>query len=226
MDGFAFDVEVIRTGRTKSASIQLDGDKIKVSVPNRLSDTRVRELINKKSSWIEGKLKEQSIRKTIKPKEYVSGEIFTYLGRNYRMKVMQGEYSSLKLKGGYLQAVVDQQSSQKIVKSLLIDWYLEHAEKRLIEKTQRWEKIIGVDVNTIKVRDYKSRWGSCSVQGDITYNWRIIQAPHNIIDYVVIHELCHRLEHNHSKKFWKQVEKHHPTWRECREWLKKSYLYF
>ena len=78
MDGFAFDVEVIRTGRTKSASIQLDGDKIKVSVPNRLSDTRVRELINKKSSWIEVKLKEQSIRKTIKPKEYVSGEIFTY----------------------------------------------------------------------------------------------------------------------------------------------------
>ena len=83
MDGFAFPVEVLRTNRKKSASIRLDGDLVKVSVPMSLSDTRIRDLVTRKTSWIKKKLKEQSELPLIKPKEYVSGETFPYLGKNY-----------------------------------------------------------------------------------------------------------------------------------------------
>jgi predicted metal-dependent hydrolase len=82
----------------------------------------------------------------------------------------------------------------------------------------------GVNPASVTVKNYKSRWGSCSTKGDISYNWRIILAPHSIVDYVVVHELCHMLEHNHSSKYWKHVERHVPNWRECREWLKHNEL--
>jgi len=228
MDDFTFRVEVVRTERKRSASIRLEGDLVKVSVPKTLSDNRVRALVNKRTTWIKTKLKEQSERPIVKPKEYISGESFPYLGKNYRLKVIRGNAVSLKLKSGYLQATVEETdvNAQSTTQSLLLNWYLAHAEKRLTEKTQRWADIIGVKPNAVSVKGYKSRWGSCSIQGDISYNWRIILAPHHIIDYVIIHELCHMLEHNHSARFWSHVEQYAPDWRDSRDWLKKNNLYF
>jgi predicted metal-dependent hydrolase len=72
----------------------------------------------------------------------------------------------------------------------------------------------------VGVKEYKARWGSCSSSGDVTYNWRIIMAPHHIVDYIVVHELCHLLEHNHGPKYWKHVKSVVPDYKECREWLK------
>jgi predicted metal-dependent hydrolase len=91
-----------------------------------------------------------------------------------------------------------------------------------MEKTNRLAKAIGVKPISIKVKSYKSRWGSCSSKGDVSYNWKIMQAPSSVIDYVVIHELCHLIEHNHSSKFWNMVEKYCPEWRKSKEWLKRN----
>lgn len=76
--------------------------------------------------------------------------------------------------------------------------------------------IIGVSPSTVSVRDYKSKWGSCSSDGKISYNWRIIMSPHRIVDYIVIHELCYMLEHNHSKDFWQHVSNNYRDYKECR----------
>ena len=103
---------------------------------------------------------------------------------------------------------------------MLIAWYEKHALERLKEKTERYSKIIGVKPVSVNIKDYKSRWGSCSSNGDILYNWRIIIAPHKIIDYVVVHELCHILEHNHSKKYWRHVSNNFHNYVECQNWLK------
>lgn len=73
---------------------------------------------------------------------------------------------------------------------------------------------------SVKVKSYKSSWGSCSRSGDISFHWAIIMAPHYIVDYVVVHELCHMIHHNHSPAFWQQVEKVLPNYSECRGWLK------
>ena len=224
IDGFEFPVEVIRTDRKRSASIYLDGERIKVRVPKSLSDSRVRDLIEKKSPWIKRKLKEAELAAPPKPKELVSGETFSYLGRNYRLKVLPGNSSSLKLKGGYLEASISgfSKTREEEVRSLLLDWYQRHAQERLEEKTHRYAKILQVEPNCVSIKDYKSRWGSCSTTGDISYNWRIVMAPHRIVDYVVVHELCHLLEHNHSAVYWRHVERIISDFQECRKWLKRN----
>lgn len=223
MEEFGFQVEVVRTERKKSASIQLDGGLVRVRVPKSLSESRVRSLIAKRIPWIRTKLKEQAERPVPKPKEYISGEAFPYLGRNYRLKVIAGSKPSIKLKGGYLVVTAPAgEARQKAVKCLLEKWYRSHAEVRLQEKVERLSKIVGVSPASVSVRSYKSRWGSCSGKGDITYNWKIILAPHRIVDYVVIHELCHLLEHNHSPRYWKHVERYVPDWKECRDWLRTN----
>ena len=119
------------------------------------------------------------------------------------------------------------QNSKSLVRSALINWYREHALKILTEKTLEYSNLIGVSPGLIKVRNYKSRWGTCFAKGDITYNWKIIIAPHNVVDYVVIHELCHLLEHNHSLKFWNHVKDHCPSFKEGKSWLRshESALY-
>ena len=225
MDGFDFPVEVVRTDRKKSASICLDGGVVRVRVPKRLSEKRIRDLIGSRTAWINRKLREQS---AIKPREYVSGETFPCLGRNYRLKVVRGDTSAIELRGGYLVATVSETDTadEATIRPMLVSWYRQQAEKCLGEKTARLAKIIGVEPNSVTIKDYKSRWGSCSVKGDISYNWRIILAPHRMVDYVVVHELCHILEHNHSPRYWKHVERYVPDWKECRDWFKKPPAWF
>ena len=223
MEGFDFQVEVLRTKRKKSASIQLNEDLVRVLVPKSLSDKRIRDLILKRSSWIQTKLKEQSKRVSITPREYVSGECFPYLGKNYRLKIVNGKDLSVKMKNGYLVVtLINDKHQQEVVRSQLEKWYQEHAETQLKEKTKRFAKIVDVNPSSVSVKTYKSRWGSCSHKGEIIYNWKIILAPHRIVDYVVIHELCHLLEHNHSPKYWRQVERYTPDWKNCRNWLRHN----
>ena len=223
MEGFDFPVEVSRTDRKRSASIYLENEVVKVRVPKSLSDQRIRDLITKRTPWIKTKLKEVLDRPPVKPKEYVSGETFPYLGRNYRLKVVYGKEANLKLKAGYLQATIleTDQHREMTIQSLLTQWYEQHASVRLLEKTQRYAGVIGVEPTSVKVKSYKSRWGSCSSSGEISYNWKIIMAPHRIVDYVVVHELCHLLEHNHSGRYWKHVAMYLPDWQERRDWLRR-----
>jgi len=219
-----FPVDVIRTSRKKSASIEVVDGTVKIIVPKNLSQARVEQLVAKRIGWIKQKFKIQSEIVLPKPKEYVSGESFTYLGKNYRLKLIPGATDGVKLKAGYLTISCPKDLSDKaragFVRPSLEQWYLSHALDRLTEKTRRFAKVLGVKPKSIKVRDYKARWGSCSASGDVSYNWRIIMAPHHIVDYVVVHELCHMLEHNHSPRYWRHVENVIPGYLEDRQWLK------
>jgi predicted metal-dependent hydrolase len=78
---------------------------------------------------------------------------------------------------------------------------------------------IGVKPARIQIRDQRSRWGSCSTRGTLSFNWRLVLAPLDVLDYVVVHELCHLREPNHSRRFWRLVERHRPDWRQHRDWL-------
>ncbi len=224
MNGFEFPVEVVRTDRKRSMSVQLEDAGVKVRVPKSLSDDRVRDLIVKKLPWIRRKLKELKLAVPLKLKEYVDGEIFSYLGKDCQLKVLFGDTPSVKLRGGYLAATVSVAAGEQAaeVRSLLMDWYLEQAQKNLEEKTRRYAKVLGAEPKRILLGDYKSQWGSCSVTGAISYNWRIIIAPHRIVDYVVVHELSHIRHHNHSAQFWNCVASVIPDYRECRSWLRRN----
>ena len=154
-------------------------------------------------------------------KQYVSGDSFSYLGCNYRLKVNKGQYEPVKLSRGRFTVTLRIGSDNpELIEDSLTSWYKQHAQAKLIEKAKRYADIIGVTYASVGIKLYKSRWGSCSVDGNIDFNWHIIMAPNRIVDYVVVHELCHLIHHDHSPKFWKQVERILPDYSECKEWLK------
>ncbi len=223
---FDFPIKINRTERSKSASIEIEDDTVTVTVPKNLSDQRIEELIKNRTVWIRQKLKIQTEIICSKPKEYVNGESFTYLGRNYRLRCELGGCEGVKLKNGYLTVTLgignSEAHSEGSVRHSLRQWYQTRALEKLKEKTKRYSGILGVSPNSVNIKEYKARWGSCSSNGDITYNWRIIIAPHQVVDYIVVHELCHLLEHNHGPKYWKHVEHIVPNYKECREWLKNN----
>ena len=176
----AFQIEVVRTDRKRSVSIELRGEVVRVRVPKTLPEERIRELIEKRTPWIHAKLKERAQLPVVTPKEYISGEAFAFLGRNYRLKVLKGEGApAVTMQGNYLVAAVSaaDPAPQRTVRAHLHAWYREQAWQRLEGKTARYAKIIGVSPAAVVVGDYKSRWGACSARGRISYNWKIILAP-------------------------------------------------
>ncbi len=223
MEGFAFQVKVVRTDRKKSVSIQIEGDSVKVRVPRLLSNARIRDLLVRRTAWINNKLKEQSKRPVPRSMEYASGENIPYLGRNYRLKIVQDSEASVQLNAGCLVVTVSKSdpAPQATIRLQVILWYRRKAEEYLAEKTAHWAKKMSVQPRSVSVKDYKTRWGSCSIRGDISYNWRVILTPSSVVDYLVVHELCHLLEHNHSPAYWRHVGRFIPDHKKRRAWLKQ-----
>jgi len=108
---------------------------------------------------------------------------------------------------------------QHIVRELTA-WYQEQALRHLREKTARHAERLGVHPSSVGIKSYRSRWGSCHRDGRVYFNWRIIMAPHSVVDYVVVHELCHLVHHNHSPAYWKLVTHTCPDYRDAKTWLK------
>jgi predicted metal-dependent hydrolase len=130
----------------------------------------------------------------------------------------------VSLVGGYLRATVraNEQGEKREarIKQYLQEWYRPRALEHLSTKARRYSEQIGVSPAGISVRDFTARWGSCHKNGSLVFNWNIIKAPHSIVDYVVIHELCHLLYPNHSKDFWRLVRRYDELHGDHREWLK------
>ena len=111
-------------------------------------------------------------------------------------------------------------SPTEAIRGALERWYINRAQVKLAEKAQRYAKLLRVSPSSVNVKPFKSQWGSCTLRGDIRFNWKIIIAPNRIVDYVVVHELCHPVHHDHSPRFWQSVERVIPDCWECRDWLK------
>ena len=212
-------INVHRTDRLKTVSIQVSRGKVKISVPKNLEQFKIDKILKSKSKWIKKKLFLQSKITSFRNKEYVSGEDFLYLGRHYRLKIIIGQKYNTEFKDGYLKVTVKDKSNTQKIKRLIKKWYLEKAQLHLNKMTLDLSKELSVGFRSVKVRNYNSRWGSCSSTGKIFYNWRIIMAPVKIINYVVLHELVHLKEHNHSKRFWKLLKSYYSDLYYAKQWL-------
>ncbi len=219
--------EIIRSNRkTLGLEVSLE-EGIKVRAPKRLKQARIAELVRQKAPWI---LKKQSefadVKPSPTPKKFVGGEKLPYLGRRYRIKVknIEGKDVSVKLYQGKFWIEVGVEISEddrrEAIRAKLILWYREQALDKLAERVERYQNRIGQEPNSIKVKEQKKRWGSCSSLGNLNFNWRIIMAPISVIDYIVVHELAHLKHLNHSKDFWQLVEAIVPSYKEKQEWLR------
>ncbi len=220
-----FDYAVVRRDRKRTASIQVSPtNEVSIIIPKDLPADKIKSLVRRKTPWILSKIKfNKEVRYPHKPKEFVSGEAFQYLGRNYRLKVISGEDEGVELKNGRLNIRISDGnggSCDEKLKRLLTDWYVVKAEKKLKERIVRYAERLGVTFNGIKIKELKRQWGSCSKKGDLVFNWRIIIAPIAIVDYVIVHELCHRRYHDHSKEFWNLMQRVMSDYRIRKEWLR------
>ncbi|MCL1047515.1 M48 family metallopeptidase [Shewanella electrodiphila] len=214
-------VEVIRTSRIKTASIKIEDGLVSIVVPKALDIERVHQLVAERRQWIIQKIALHDSSLPASTREFVSGEAYAYLGRNYRLKVVCGDYVPVKLYQGRLVATLpDGAKRSNLVRDAVIRWYKLNALRKIKEKVRRYSKVMGLEPKSVDIKTFKSRWGSCSPKGELDFNWIIVMAPNRVVDYVVIHELCHLKLLDHSPKFWKEVERVMPDYAEHKEWLK------
>ncbi|HSH02055.1 MAG TPA: SprT family zinc-dependent metalloprotease [Anaerolineae bacterium] len=215
---------LIRSPR-KTASIYIERDgTVSVRVPQTLEQTKIEQIIEGKRAWIYKGLAEWETLNTPQIKrEFVNGEGFLYLGRTYRLKLVQGQNSPLKLKQGYfcLQATPDGQAPTDSP-AIFKQFYRAKGLKRIPPRVAFYEQQVGVTVNQIRVMELQNRWASCSAQANLNFHWKLMMAPSIIIDYIIIHELAHLLQPNHTAAFWHEIEKVMPDYRRHEAWLKEN----
>ena len=220
---FGLRVEVLRSKR-KTSVLHIVGDELQIRVPNRVRDRKIVEILEIKERWIRNKVIQLKNQPISQKREFISGESFLLFGRNLNLKVLEGGKVGTQLIDDYLVTTVrtseigDLRKSR--IKTYLEKWYIKEAYKKLEDKVIRYSEIIRVSPKGIKVRNYKTRWGSCDTKGRLTFNFHLIKAPHAIVDYVVIHELCHMIQPNHSKFFWNEVARFDPSFKNHKKWLK------
>jgi len=184
-------------------------------------------LVHKKAAWIvERQRRVADVPPRPTPREFVSGETFLYLGRQHRLHVRVGAEHGVKLAAGYLEVTVPRATPAAarpaLLRTLLIDWYGVHATERLPERVADWAPKLGAHPNTVLIREPQRRWGSCDATGNIRLNWRIIQAPRKLVDYVVVHELAHLVHSDHGRAFWALLGRVMPDYEERREALRRG----
>jgi len=222
-----FEYEVIRSPRRKTVGICVKPDQtVQVAIPKRFPLAKVDALVCGKADWIRRKLSQyKDIQAQYQPKQYASGEIFTYLGHDYRLQVVEGAETPVILRQGVLRVGVPHNLSpeqrRSSVARTLEAWFREQALCHLEERSAWFASQMHVTPASVGIKSYRSRWGSCHADGRIYFNWRIIMASPSIVDYVVVHELCHLVHHNHSPDYWSLVESVMPEYRDAKCWLKQ-----
>ena len=155
-------------------------------------------------------------------KKLLTGDTLPYLGDTLTLTVVREDRKSGRIKRvmNRLIMTVPYEADVSFRARLLDKWFRKEALAVLTEKAEEYAKFYGVSFTKIYIKDQKSCWGSCSSKGNINFNWRILLAPETVCDYIVIHEICHRLEMNHSKRFYTAVYKFCPDYDRCNAWLK------
>lgn len=219
---------ITRTKRKKTISILIKDGNVEVKAPFNLKQNEIDAFILKKEKWIKNKILSQKKIKQLPEKKFINGEVFKFLGKDLMLKINISVAKKTYIKNDYicLDLKNNTKNNRDKIKKELELFYRSFSEKILKEKTLIESKKMNLKVEKIKVRSYKNRWGSCSSNGDISYNWKLIMAPEKIINYVIIHELCHLIHFNHSREYWEEVSKKLPNYRESKEWLKSNQYLF
>ncbi|CUS40918.1 Putative predicted metal-dependent hydrolase [hydrothermal vent metagenome] len=215
---------VKRPQATSKVLIKVHPDcRVVVSAPEDADNEMVLSAVKKRSRWIYEKLRDfRKQLEHITPRQYISGESHYYLGKQYLLKVIEApeQAQGVKLLRGKLEVSVKIKSAEK-VKTLLADWYKARAKEIFAKRLDAMlEQALWVtDGPPLRILTMQTQWGSCSPNGRITLNPHLVKAPRECIDYVILHELCHIAEHNHSERFYRLMSKVMPKWEKTKERL-------
>lgn len=219
--------EVLRAPARRTLGIEVHPDsRVIVRAPNDCSEEIIASRIRKRAAWISRQLAEfQRYTPRTPPRQYMSGETHLYLGRQYRLQVVAGETASVKATRGQLLVTALGTPTPEQVKALLHNWYLRRAKESFSEVLKNClEHFKERDQPRLIVRAMQSRWGSLSSIGTLTLNARLIKAPRACIEYVIIHELCHRTHRDHDAAFFRLLSGVLPDWEQRKQRLEAALL--
>lgn len=211
--------------KRKTLCIKVIGpDNVHVIAPKSVSKKEILTTVKNKAKWIIRKMSEiQELEEKKPTREYVDGELFMYLGRNIPLKLIFDETirkPRVNLDHGNF-VITSNTKDELILKHAMEEWYRNKTLQLILERIDYYQAYINEKPNVVRVKEQKKRWGSCSSKKSLNFNWRCSMAPINVVDYIVVHEMCH-LEHmNHSKDFWQRVQMIFPDYKRSKEWLKK-----
>jgi predicted metal-dependent hydrolase len=215
----ASQVKVLRSKR-RSFSIKVNRDlSIEVRVPLRFKDGDLPPLLAKHQGWIEKKKYEMMALPPVVPIVFASGHEVPVLGVSHRIEVTLGKRAKCVQTAGMLMVTVRELSDREVYR-VVLKWYREYAREVVEQCVRGWATDFSVDYQSVRIKSMTSRWGSCSSNRLLNFNWRLVMAPMEVLEYVVVHELCHLLEMNHGPRFWAEVRSRVPRFKDHVQWLK------
>jgi predicted metal-dependent hydrolase len=218
------DYEIVRSNRaTADIVIERDG-RVLVRVPEAIPPEKIEDIIEAKQYWIYKNLAEwRDLNATRVLREYKNGEGFLYLGRSYRLLLVTDQEEPLLLKNGRfcLRRDLVERGEIAAAQTAFRDYYIARGQDRIAARVAYYAPKVGVIPRNVTVKELSHRWASCSPNGNLAFHWKCLMAPQTIIDYIVVHELCHFHHLDHTDAFWNEVDKVLPTYPERKEWLRK-----
>jgi len=214
--GTTVEYEVCHSSDATEPRIDVDIHGVTVVLPD-VADVRPIELLKQNAAWVVEKKREYDIYREQAPeRQFEEGASFPYLGDPYEIIVDQRPYSSVVNDTFRLAEYHVENTS---IRRALENLYRRNARQRFERRADHFAKEMGVGYNAIELRNQRTRWGSCSTNGTLSFNWRLMMAPPNVIDYIIIHELAHLIEQNHNDHFWSLVAEQDPNYLDHAQWL-------
>ena len=226
--------QIRRSQRARRARIVVTADKVEVVAPLRMPEKQIQQFMRAKQTWIQSaKNKVQQHVDNIlsfAPKSYQQGAMIPYQGEKYKLQLKASQEKQIKIAfeeafiayvpEGLHKTLTHTELSEKI-RSALVIWMGQAAAKKAAKTMDHYVLLYRLTPRSIIIKTQKSRWGSCGIHNDINLNWLLILAPAEVFEYVVVHELCHIAQRNHSTAFWSLVARHCPDYKQQRLWLKQ-----
>ncbi len=221
--------KIIRSRRkTIALIVQTDGSLL-VRAPQRTTNRQISELVEQKAEWIRARQAQALTRPKLEVHQFASGEQFWYLGSSCRLLVTEGSQERLEFSSGQfklsLQASGQLRHSsawRKTAQAVFTFWYRRQARRVLEERVALLARCWGFSYRQVKITSARTRWGSCSTRGTLSFPWRLVMAPLAVIDYVVLHELVHTVVKGHGQAFWERVQALLPEYKQYIRWLKEN----
>lgn len=209
--------KMVRSKRRTLALVITQDAQLVVRAPFKMPAGFIESFISKKSAWIKTKQETARVRcDRVNPKQFVDGEEFLYLGRQYQFKIVEKNNIALN---GFLEFPKHLLPQARVK---LVEWYKAQVTKVISERARFYSGITGLRYNSIRITSAERILGSCGHKAMLNFSWRLIMAPLRVIDYLVVHELVHIEEKNHAKRFWDRVRALMPDYTQQKKWLKQN----
>ncbi|MBI5551129.1 MAG: M48 family metallopeptidase [Desulfobacterales bacterium] len=217
-----FEYKIERSAKRRKLTITVERDRsVVVHAPASTSEEKIHQVVEAKRQWIFEKLHHPQKYKGLPHppgKELVNGESALYLGRQYRIEVVKKGLSGVRFNQRFY--IPAAQTGKR--REVLREWYIAQAMVKIVPRVKHHAQALGVTYSEVKIVDNLYRWGSCTLNNNINFNWRLIKAPMYVIDYAIVHELAHLIEANHTPKFWNIIRAQAPTMEKAKSWLKEN----